>query len=101
MLKEINNICVVVVIREYYNFNLFLNLVVYKTLVILVYTSISIVHILQLYNFSLLYSRNLIRFASVVVKQKFCIRNTVMLFACEQRQNSKSLAVSTTCLIEQ
>lgn len=83
MLKKVNNICVVVVTREYYNFNLFFDLVVYKTFVILVYINVSIVCVLQLYNSSLLHSRSLIRFVFVVVEQEFCVRDTIILFACK------------------
>jgi len=71
--EKIDNICVVIVIREYYSFKLFFDFAVYKTLVIFVYTSVSTMRILQLYNSFLLQSRNLIRSIFVVIKQEFCV----------------------------
>ncbi len=73
MLIKINNICVVVVAREYYNFKLSLDLAVYETLVIFVYTSVSTIRVSRLYSSSLLQSRNLIRFVFVVVEREFYI----------------------------
>jgi len=73
MLGKISNICVVVVVQEYYSFELSLGLVVCETFVIFVYTNVLAVRVLQLYNSFLLQSRDLIRSIFVIVEQEFCV----------------------------
>ncbi len=73
MLEKISNICVVVVVRKYYSFELSLDLAICETFVIFVYTNVSTMRVLQLYNSFLLQFRDLIRSIFVIVEQEFCV----------------------------